>query len=147
LLDQLASASGDDLESQLAAAVSGTNPDSDLYATQFNLKLSSPSSTEVVLTSNASTQTTAIVSAAAEALPATTAAAFGGNTQLSREELQAGAMPAAAPAAASMRAMQPGLERFYFWSEQRRRWNLEIWGDAFAEHLPLGVEYSSKHKP
>jgi hypothetical protein len=106
LLDQLASASGDDLESQLAAAVSGTNPDSDLYATQFNLKLSSPSSTEVVLTSNASTQTTAIVSAAAEALPATTAAAFGGNTQLSREELQAGAMPAAAPAAASMRAMQ-----------------------------------------
>uniref|UniRef100_UPI003137E965 hypothetical protein n=1 Tax=Synechococcus sp. UW140 TaxID=368503 RepID=UPI003137E965 len=106
LLDQLASASGDALESQLDAAVSGINPDSDLYVTQFNLKLSNPSSTGVVLTSNASTQTTTIVSAQAEPLPATTAAAFGGNTQLSREELQAGEMPVTAPAAASMRAMQ-----------------------------------------
>ena len=80
-------AQADGLQSKIAAGVSMQRPDSDLYVNQFNLQFSATNPTEVELTSSSSSQASAIVSAATEPPTAKPAAAFAGNTQLSRSDL------------------------------------------------------------
>lgn len=86
-VDAFLNAQADGLQSKIAAGVSLQRPDSDLYVNQFNLQLSATNPTEVELTSSASSQASTIVSAATEPPTAKPAAAFAGNTQLSRSDL------------------------------------------------------------
>ena len=91
LLDQLGSASSEELPAKLEATLSGARPDSDLYVTQFNLEASESTSAWAELSIPGTTFSESITAAPSPVIIAAAPAPFAGNTQLSRQQLSANA--------------------------------------------------------
>ena len=91
LLDQLGSASSEELPAKLEATLSGSRPDSDLYVTQFNLEVSESPSAWAELSIPGTTFSESITAAPSPVIIAAAPAPFAGNTQLSRQQLSANA--------------------------------------------------------
>ena len=92
MLDQLGSASSEELPARLEATLSGSRPDSDLYVTQFNLEASNNSASNsssvwAVLSSPGTSFSESITAAPPQVIIAAPPAPFASNTQLSRQQL------------------------------------------------------------
>ncbi|MCX5945830.1 MAG: hypothetical protein NTZ53_11145 [Cyanobacteria bacterium] len=91
LLDQLGSASSEELPAKLEATLSGSRPDSDLYVTQFNLEVSESPSAWAELSVPGTSFSEPITAVPPEVVTATAPLPLAGNTQLSRQQLSANA--------------------------------------------------------